>query len=61
MRSFAMVFAGLVLSLATIAATAGCALPTEQAYACPPGAPWVPDSYMNGKYVPGHCQGQPAK
>jgi hypothetical protein len=28
---------------------------------CPPGAPWVPAGYGNGKFIPGHCQGQAAR
>jgi hypothetical protein len=30
-------------------------------YACPAGVPWVPDGYTNGKFVPAHCLGEPAK
>ena len=60
-RSVVTVFAGLAMGLAAIAATAGCALPTAQAYACPAGVPWVPDDYANGKFVPGHCLGAAAK
>jgi hypothetical protein len=60
-RSIASVFAGLMMGVAAFAATAGCTQPTTQAYACPAGVPWVPDGYANGNYVPGHCQGQPAK
>ncbi len=29
--------------------------------ACPAGVPWVPDGYANAKFVPAHCQGEPAK
>jgi len=61
MRSVAITFVGFIVGLAAIATIAGCALPTSQAYACPPGVPWVPDDYANGKFVPGHCLGQPAK
>ncbi len=61
MRSVAVTFVGFIVGLAAIATIAGCALPTAQAYACPPGVPWVPDDYANGKYVPGHCLGEPAK
>jgi hypothetical protein len=28
---------------------------------CPPGVPWVPAGYGAGKYIPAHCQGQPAQ
>ena len=62
MRSFAMMFAGLMIFTA-IAAMAGCT-PTSsagQVYACPAGVPWVPDGYTNGKFVPAHCLGEPAK
>jgi hypothetical protein len=48
------------MGVAALATMAGC-LPTAQAYACPAGVPWVPDDYANGKYVPGHCLGQPAQ
>jgi hypothetical protein len=63
MRSLAMMFAGLMMAVATIATMARCT-PTRsagQAYACPAGVPWVPDGYANGKFVPAHCQGEPAK
>jgi hypothetical protein len=63
MRSLAMMFAGLMMAVAAIATIAGCT-PTRsagQAYACPAGVPWVPDGYANGKFVPAHCQGEPAK
>ncbi len=63
MRSLAMVFA-LMMGVAAIAAMAGCAataLPTAQTNACPPGVPWVPDGYGNGKFIPGHCQGYAAQ
>jgi len=23
--------------------------------------PWIPDDYANGKWVPGHCLGQPVQ
>jgi hypothetical protein len=60
MRSLAMMFTGLMMALAAIA---GCTPTTSagQAYACPAGVPWVPDGYANGKFVPAHCQGEPAK
>jgi hypothetical protein len=61
MRSLAMMFAGLMMGIAAIATTAGCAPTPTQAYACPAGVPWVPDDYANGKWVPGHCLGQPAQ
>jgi hypothetical protein len=61
MGPVAMMFAGLLMGVAAIAAMAGCTLPTAQAYACPAGVAWVPDDYANGKWVPGHCQGYPAK
>ena len=63
MRSFVMMFAGLIIGVAAIAPMAGCA-PTTSAghpYACPAGVPWVPDGYANGKFVPAHCLGQPAQ
>jgi hypothetical protein len=61
MRSVVMMFAGLMISVAAIVTMAGCTPPTAQTYACPAGAPWVPDDYANGKWVPGHCLGQPAQ
>jgi hypothetical protein len=54
------VFTGLI-GFAAIAAMAGCAPPTTQTQACSPGHPWVADDYANGKWVPGHCLGQPAQ
>jgi len=56
-------FACLIISLAAIAPLVGCApmVPQAQAQACPPGVPWVPAGYANGKGVPGHCEGQPAQ
>jgi len=62
MRSLTMMFAGLAI-FASIAAMTGCT-PTTSAgepYACPAGVPWVPDGYTNGKFVPAHCLGEPAK
>jgi hypothetical protein len=59
-RSVAMLFAGLIAGVAAIATMAGCTPNTTQRYACPAGVPWVPDDYANGKWVPGHCLGQPA-
>jgi hypothetical protein len=61
MRSVAMMFAAFMIGVVAVAAMAGCAQPTTQAYACPAGVPWVPDGYANGNFVPGHCQGQAAK
>lgn len=61
MRSAAMMFAGLIMGVAEIAVMAGCTPTTTQRYACPAGVPWVPDDYANGKWVPGHCLGQPAQ
>ena len=63
MRSLAMMFAGLVMAVAAIATMAGCSPYTSagQVYACPAGVPWVPDGYANGKFVPAHCLGEPAK
>lgn len=64
MRSLALMFAGLMMmSVAAAATMAGCApaADTGQAYACPPGVPWVPGGYANAKFVPGHCQGEAAK
>ncbi len=60
-RSLAMMFAGLMMGVAAIATMAGCTPTPPQRYACPAGAPWVPDDYANGKWVPGHCQGYPAE
>jgi hypothetical protein len=61
MRSVAIMVACFVTNVAAIATMAGCTPPTAQAYACPTGVPWVPDDYANGKWVPGHCLGQPAR
>ena len=61
MRSVALMFIGSIVGFTALAALGGCTLPTAQAYACPPGVPWVPDGYANAKYVPGHCLGQAAK
>ena len=61
MRSVAMMFAGLMMGVAAIATMAGCTPTTAQVQACPVGAPWVPADYANGKWVPGHCLGQPAQ
>jgi hypothetical protein len=64
MRFVAVVFTCLI-GFAAIATMAGCAPTTTQAQACPPatppGTPWVPADYANGKWVPGHCLGQPAQ
>ena len=60
MRPAAMMFAGLIMGVAAIATTSRCTPDTTQRYACPAGVPWVPDDYANGKWVPGHCLGQPA-
>jgi hypothetical protein len=65
MRSFAVLFVGCV-GMAAISTMAGCGYPPSGAPApvaqvCPPGAPWVPDGYANGKFVPGHCLGQAAQ
>ena len=53
----------LVLAVAAMAGLAGCTPATSagQPYACPAGVPWVPDGYANAKFVPAHCQGEPAK
>jgi hypothetical protein len=59
-RRIAILFAGLITSVAAIATMAGCTPTTTQRYACPAGVPWVPDDYANAKWVPGHCLGQPA-
>ena len=61
MRSLAMRFACLMIGGAAIASMAGCTPSGAQEYACPAGVPWVPDDYANGKWVPGHCLGQPAQ
>jgi hypothetical protein len=60
-RSGTLIFAGLMMGVAAIAPMAGCTPSTAQQYACPAGVPWVPDDYANGKWVPGHCLGQPAQ
>ena len=63
MSSLTKMFAGLIMAAAAIATMAGCT-PTNsagQAYACLAGVPWVPDGYTNGKFVPAHCLGEPAK
>ena len=60
-RSLAMMFAGLMMAVAAIAPMTGCTPSRAQEYACPAGVPWVPDDYANGKWVPGHCLGQPAQ
>ena len=60
-RSVAMLFAGLIAGVAAIATIPGCTPDTTQRYACPAGVPWVPDGYANGKFVPAHCLGEPAK
>ena len=64
MRSIAIMFASLMIGVAAIAAMAGCSTPAPapaQAQVCPPAAPWVAADYANGKWVPGHCLGQPAQ
>jgi hypothetical protein len=61
MRSVAMMFAGLMMGVSGFATMAGCSPTTAQAQACPAGVPWVPADYANGKFVPGHCQGQAAQ
>jgi hypothetical protein len=61
MRLVAIIFTSLMMDVAEIGTMGGCAPTTAQARACPPGAPWVPDDYANGKWVPGHCLGQPAQ
>jgi hypothetical protein len=33
----------------------------QTGFSCPPGTPWVPAGYGNGKYIPGHCEGQAAR
>ena len=60
MRSLAMMFAGLLMGVATMA---GCTptISAGQRYTCPAGVPWVPDGYANGKFVPAHCLGQAAQ
>ena len=60
-RSVALMFAGLMMGVTAIAPIAGCTQGRVQEYACPAGVPWVPDDYANGKWVPGHCLGQPAQ
>ncbi len=61
--STAMMFAVVMLAVAAIAGLAGCTPATSagQPYACPAGVPWLPDGYANAKFVPAHCQGEPAK
>ena len=60
-RSVAMMVGGLMMGVTAIATMAGCMPTTDQEYACPAGVPWVPADYANGKWVPGHCLGQPAQ
>jgi hypothetical protein len=68
MRLGAMMFTCLI-GFAAITTLPGCAptttTTTTQIQACPPGAPpgtpWVPGDYANGKWVPGHCLGYPAQ
>jgi hypothetical protein len=59
-RSVALMFAALMMGVAAIVTMAACTPSTTQEYACPARVPWVPDDYANGKWVPGHCLGQPA-
>lgn len=63
MRSLAMMFSGLMMTVTAIAPMAGCTPTTSagQTYACQAGVPWVPDGYANGKFVPAHCLGEPAR
>jgi hypothetical protein len=63
MRSLAVMFAGLMIGVAAIAAMTGCTqtFSAGQPYECPAGVPWVPDGYANAKFVPAHCLGEPAK
>jgi hypothetical protein len=60
MRLVAMVIGGFI-GLATVATMVGCN-PTyqPQMQTCPTAKPWVPDQYVAGKWVPGHCEGEPA-
>jgi hypothetical protein len=62
MRLFSMTLGGLI-GLAVIVTTAGCTQPISApvAQACPPGVPWAPAGYANGKWVPAHCQGYAAQ
>ena len=60
MRLVTMMFTCL-LGFAAVTTMTGCAPTTAQAQACSPGTPWVPSDYANGKWVPGHCLGQPAR
>jgi hypothetical protein len=67
-RLFSVTLAGL-MAVAAIATMAGCTQPTSapaasasMAQACAPANPWVPAGYgRDGKWVPGHCQGQAAQ
>jgi hypothetical protein len=64
MRAFSLALAVLT-GLAAPAAVMGCTpttnAPTAQ-QACPAGVPWIPAGYYaEGKWVPGHCQGQAAQ
>ncbi len=61
MRVVTMMFACVMIGVAAIAGMTGCAPTTTQAQACPASVQWVPADYANGKWVPGHCQGQPAQ
>jgi hypothetical protein len=60
MRSVALMFASLTMGFAAVGTMASCTPTATERYACPAGVPWVPDDYANGKWVPGHCLGQPA-
>ena len=60
MRSVALMFVSLTMGFAAVGTMASCPPTTTERYACPAGVPWVPDDHANGKWVPGHCLGQPA-
>jgi hypothetical protein len=60
MRFVSMLLGGF-LGLAAVVTLVGCDpshRPVMQT--CPSGKPWVPDQYANGKWVPGHCEGEAA-
>ena len=65
MRAYSLALAAL-LGLAATVTIMGCTPTTSGSMAqqtCPPGNPWVPGEYngTDGKWVPGHCQGQAAQ
>ncbi len=61
LRVAATMLACVVMGAASTATMTGCAPTPAVAQVCPAGVPWVPADYANGKWVPGHCLGQPAQ